>query len=98
GDVIALEAKVREWSRALHQAGRYGAWADLSIAVLRHLPKDRRPPIELARLRRVGLAVGDQLIVEAQRRDHDMARRLWTSEHVIAALDGHGARHPRSRA
>ena len=86
GRVIALEAKVADWRKAIAQAARYGNWADISAAVMLQLPRDPSPAIEYARRMRVGLAVRDAWLVRPSVYRLSSAVRLSASEHFLAAL------------
>jgi len=87
GRIYALEAKVDNWSSGIGQALRYGAWADASGVVLAHLPSDRSKALAQATSLGVGLAVGARWLVRPRIHAHGSARRLWASEHVLAALE-----------
>lgn len=88
GRLYALEAKVEDWSAGLGQALRYGTWADASAAVVSRLPKDPSRAIAQATDLGLGLALGDRWLVRPRLRRLQVARRLWASEHVVAALVG----------
>lgn len=88
GRIYALEAKVDDWSGGLGQALRYGAWADASATVVRRLPRDRSRAMAQAADLGLGLALGARWLVRPRVRRLELARRLWASEHVIAALAG----------
>lgn len=88
GRLYALEAKVADWSGGLDQALRYGAWADASAVVVSRLPQDHSKAIALARDLQLGLALGPRWLVRPTVRRLELARRLWASEHVVAALTG----------
>lgn len=87
GRIYALEAKIDNWSAGISQALRYGAWADASGAVLAQLPTDHSRAIEQAANLGVGLAVGTKWLVRPHIHPHALARRLWASEFVLAALE-----------
>jgi hypothetical protein len=86
GRLYALEAKVDDWSAGLGQALRYGGWADASAAVLGQLPRDRSKAVTQATDLGLGLALGARWLVRPRVRRLALARRLWASEHVVAAL------------
>jgi hypothetical protein len=86
GRLYALEAKVDDWSAGLSQALRYGGWADASAAVLGQLPRDCSKAVTQASDLGLGLALGARWLVRPRLRRLALARRLWASEHVVAAL------------
>lgn len=86
GRLYAIEAKVDDWSAGLGQALRYGSWADASATVLSRLPRDHSRAIAQAIDLGVGLALGPRWLVRPRVRQLAAARRLWASEHVVAAL------------
>lgn len=88
GRLYALEAKVDDWSAGLGQALRYSAWADASATVVRQLPRDPSRAIAQATDLGLGLALGTRWLVRPRVRRLEFARRLWASEHVVAALTG----------
>jgi len=86
GRVYTLEAKIDNWSAGFSQALRYGSWADASAVVLAQPPADRSTAIEQARNLGIGLAAGTRWLVRPRIHQHPPGRRLWASEHVVAAL------------
>ena len=88
GRLYALEAKVDDWSAGLGQALRYSSWADASAVVVSRLPRDHSKAIALAQDLQLGLALGSRWLVRPTVRRLEFARRLWASEHVVAALTG----------
>ena len=88
GTLYALEAKVDNWSAGLDQALRYSSWADASAVVVSRLPRDHSRAVGLARDLQLGLALGPRWLVRPTVRRLEFARRLWASEHVVAALTG----------
>lgn|SRR5450759_204358 len=87
GRLYALEAKVDDWSGGLGQALRYGAWADASAVVVGKLPRDHSRAVSLASQLGLGLALGPSWLVRPRVRRLALARRLWASEFVVAALE-----------
>lgn len=89
GRLYAIEAKVRDWRKALNQVRGYTVWADSYVLVMGPLSADAR-----AELLREVSADGAGLVLDGRwlRRPsvHPIApaKRLWASEHVIAALRG----------
>lgn len=88
GTLYALEAKVDDWSAGLDQALRYSSWADASAVVVLRLPRDHSRAVALAKDLQLGLALGSRWLVRPTVRRLEFARRLWASEHVVAALTG----------
>lgn len=88
GRVHALEAKIRDWSKARRQGLTYALWADRSTVVLGAAPRDRRNVEEAFKPTRLGLVVGPEWIRRPQYGGLASTRRLWTSEFVVAALVG----------
>ena len=89
GRVWALEAKLTSWSRALSQALRYSLWADGAGAVLGHLPSSSNKEAKgRADSMGVGLAQGSSWLLRPRVHKHPESRRLWASEHILAALTG----------
>jgi len=86
GTTWAIETKVSEWRRALRQCRTYRTWADGYILIM-----GRVPSTSLSVLRREvtndrgGLVIGDDWIVHPRTTKLPSARRLWTSEHIVAA-------------
>lgn len=86
GRVYALEAKVDDWNAGLAQALRYGAWADASAVVMSQLPRDSSRPVAQAAALGLGLAHGARWLVRPKVRRLSLAKRLFASEHLVAAL------------
>ena len=92
GRLYAIEAKLREWRRALRQARSYGAWADSYVLVMG--PLGSAPLAELTasvQRDRAGLMVDGRRICTPRLHPLPNARRLWAAEHVVAAMSGY---HP----
>lgn len=87
GRLLALEAKVRDWRRAVVQGRTYASWCDTYAVVLGRL-SDARSEHVLAQVRRdgAGLAVEGRWLVRP--RLSDRRTSLWGSEHVVAAVRG----------
>lgn len=88
GRVHALEAKVADWKRAIDQARTYALWADYSTSVLMSLPVSHDSARDAAHRWGTGLALRAQWVCRPSARSHQAGRRLWASEHVVAALIG----------
>jgi hypothetical protein len=86
GTVFAIETKVTDWRRALTQCRTYRTWADGYVLVL-----DRASDVAASALRqevardRGGLIIADRWILRPRTSKLSPARRLWASEHIIAA-------------
>jgi hypothetical protein len=89
GRIWALEAKMRSWDRALAQSLRYSLWADGSVAVLSHIPNASAAAAkQRAEVMGLGLTHRDKWLQRAKIQKHSESRRLWASEHVVAAIVG----------
>lgn len=88
GRTIALEAKLRDWRRGLDQARTYALWADRAVVILERRTSNWEAVALSFRTAGIGLAAMDHLDVPARAKRHDFARRLWSSEHVLAGLFG----------
>ncbi len=87
GRVYAVEAKVRDWRRALQQARSYSTWADSYVLVMGALSQ---APLEQLTAEvandRAGLVVNGRWVRRPTVHKLSPGRRLWTAEHVVAAL------------
>lgn len=89
GQVVAIEAKVKDWRGALAQARTYSVWADNYVIVMGPLA-----PSTVDRLRDEvtadsgGLVVDGGWVVRPRRREVARAKRMWASEHLVAGLIG----------
>jgi hypothetical protein len=87
GRIYAVEAKVRDWGAAVHQARSYGVWADSYVLVLG--PLTARP---LAQVRdevevdQGGLIVDGRWLRRPVLQRLAAARRVWAAEHLVAAV------------
>lgn len=88
GRLYALEAKMTDWQAGIAQALRYSSWADAAAVVMHRLPRNHRAALDQARTLGVGLAEGDRWLVRPRIHRLTAARRLWASEHLVAALRG----------
>jgi DNA-binding Lrp family transcriptional regulator len=99
GEVVAIEAKVKDWSGALTQARTYSVWADNYVIVMGALA-----PSIISRLGDEvtrdlgGLVVDRTWVVRPRKREVARAKRMWASEHVVAGLIGTGTDHHPSAA
>lgn len=92
GRTHVFEAKVRDWRRAFSQAVTYSSWGDSATVVLSQLPETW---LQTGTSDWIGLAVGPSWRRRPVVRTHSPARRLWASEHVVAAMIGY---QPSARA
>lgn len=89
GQIVAIEAKVKDWRKALAQVRSYRVWADNYVIVIGALAR----PL-LAQLRSevvqdsAGLVVDGRWVVRPRKRVLSRAKRLWASEHLVAAMTG----------
>lgn len=87
GRMYAVEAKVRDWRRALHQVRTYSTWADSYVLVMGALAQ--RPLEQLSAevtSDRAGLVVDGRWVRRPAVHKLSSGRRLWAAEHVVAAL------------
>lgn len=89
GRLYAIETKVRNFKRALRQARTYALWCDNYVIVM---PQLSEASLVLAReavaADRGGLVVAGKWVQRIRAHDLPTARRLWGSEHVVAAALG----------
>ncbi len=86
GTIFAIELKLSDWKRALTQGKTYRTWADAYLLIIDHVTENSIPDLAKAvRNDRGGLVVAGNWIVKPRRSSRSPARRLWASEHVIAA-------------
>lgn len=87
GRVYAVEAKVRDWRRALHQSRTYSTWADSYVLVMGALSKE---PLEQLTTEvtadRAGLVVDGRWVRRPTVHKLPPGRRLRAAEHIVAAL------------
>jgi hypothetical protein len=86
GTIYAVELKLNDWRRALTQCRTYRTWADSYVLVMPRLSAEAEEVLrhEIAR-DRGGLYVGSEWLVYPAKSRLSRARRLWSSEHVVAA-------------
>jgi hypothetical protein len=86
GTVYAIELKVNDWRRALVQCRTYRTWADSYVLIMQRVPGS-----SLSDLRRNvrrdggGLIIDNEWLVQPRVVKLPRSRRLWTSEHIVAA-------------
>lgn len=87
GRIYAIEMKVDGWTSGLRQARAYSTWADSYILVMGRVSSRALDKLT-AEVRRDGggLVVGERWICRPHLRRHTKPRRLWASEHVVAAV------------
>lgn len=86
GTIFAVETKLNDWRRALTQCRTYRTWADgyvlvmpkVSVAAFTVLSREVRRD-------RGGLLIDQDWVVYPRTTRIAKARRLWASEHVVAA-------------
>jgi hypothetical protein len=87
GRLYAIEAKVRDWRRALKQARTYSVWTDSYVLVIASLgPAAIMTALEATDTDGAGLVVEGRWLRRPRLGSRTDAQRLWGSEHVIAAL------------
>lgn len=88
GRLYAVEMKVRDWRKALHQCRRYSVWTDSYVLVLGKAPPQRSLTELIANVRsdRGGLVVGDDVVLRAGVRTPPPGRRLLASEYFFASV------------
>jgi hypothetical protein len=90
GRTYAIEAKVRERRRALVQARSYASWADSYVLVMGSLRQDVTEDLSVQVLGDGGgLVVDGKRLVRPRIHRLPLGRRLWATEHVVAALVGY---------
>jgi hypothetical protein len=87
GSVVAIETKLRDWRRAVHQARRYRTWAENYVVVLGSVASGG---LEGARQMvsedRGGLYFEGQWLCRPRRRPTSWAARFNASEAIVAAM------------
>lgn len=87
GRLYAIEAKVKDWQRAVRQARKYAVWCDSYVIVMPELGPSSTPAVtETTGADAGGLMLGGQWVRRPRIRPRSTAQRLWGSEHVIAAF------------
>lgn len=91
GRLYAIETKVANWRRAVRQGRSYQLWCDTYIVVMDALSTMSLDGLLAATQEDgAGVVIHGRWRSRAQIRPRPAWRRLWGSEHVIAAL-GHGS-------
>jgi len=89
GRLYAIEAKVKDWRRALTQGRRYSVWCDSYIIVMPELPAGSSAQLVTeVKSDRAGLVLGGKWVTRPRLGKRTQAQRLWGSEHVVAAVRG----------
>lgn len=87
GSVFALEAKVKDWQKAVLQGRAYRSWADNYVVLLGDVgPVAERRASERVALDGAGLYSSSGWIVRPRARRPAPAKRLWGFEHLYAAM------------
>lgn len=89
GRVYAIEAKVSDWRKALQQVRGYSVWADSYVLVMGPLSSGIKDKLltEVAG-DKGGLVVNGIWLRRPSVHPLPTSRRLWASEHVVAAIKG----------
>jgi hypothetical protein len=88
GRLYAIEAKVKDWRRALRQVRTYGVWCDGYVIVMPALGPSSLPiAMDAIGVDGGGLMLGGRWIRRPRIASRSTAQRLWGSEHAIAAFD-----------
>jgi DNA-binding Lrp family transcriptional regulator len=87
GHSIAIEAKLKDWRKALRQARSYAYWCDNYVLVLGPLgPAVVDEVSKRVRADRGGLVVAGDWIVRPRPRSVPAGRQFWGSEYLVASL------------
>jgi hypothetical protein len=90
GRLYAVETKVSDWRRAVRQGRAYQLWCDAYIVVMESLSSGPLSALVAATAEDgAGVVIGGRWLSRPKVRSRQEWRRLWGSEHVVAAL-GHG--------
>lgn len=94
GRIYAIETKVRDGGSAIRQVRSYTTWADAYVIVTGPLgpAASTRLSNEVAK-DRGGLVVDGQWLQRPTIRLASPARRLWSAEHVVAAMRPRSPKH-----
>lgn len=87
GRLYAIEAKVRDWRRALRQVRTYSIWCDGYVIVMPELSESSTAGLLTAIVADgAGLVLGGRWIQRPRLAQRSRAQRLWGSEHAVAAF------------
>lgn len=89
GRLHIFETKVRDLRRALGQAYSYASWSDSTTVVLDRIRRTSSALTEIPPW--MGVVSEGNWLQRPRIKPHPQIRRLWASEHLVAALSGH---HP----
>lgn len=91
GSMFALEAKVKDWQKAVLQGRAYRTWANNYVVVLGTVgPVAERRAADRVREDGAGLFSSSGWVVRPRARRPAPAKRLWGFEHLYAALASSG--------
>jgi len=91
GRLYAVETKVANWRRAVRQGRNYQLWCDTYIVVMEELSiRSMDRLLTATNEDGAGVVIDGRWRSRAQVRRRPEWRRLWGSEHIVAAL-GHGS-------
>lgn len=86
GTVYAIELKIDDWRRALVQCRTYRTWADSYVLIMQRVPGSSLSELrQNVRRDGGGLIIGEDWLVRPRVVKLPRSRRLWASEHVVAA-------------
>lgn len=89
GRIVAIEAKLKDWHGALAQARAYSTWADNYVIVMGALAPRVVEALRMeVRADNGGLVVDGKWLVRPRRRPLPLPKKMWASEHFVAALVG----------
>ncbi|MFG2573180.1 hypothetical protein [Streptomyces sp. NPDC048481] len=88
GSIIAVEAKVEDWRKALRQVRTYAVWADSYVVVMGDLSKKatQRMCDEVERDQGGLMVAGNWIVRPRLESTHSRQKRVWAAEHTVAAL------------
>lgn len=87
GRMYAVEAKVANWRKGVHQGRRYRLWADAYVLVLAGASERVLPQVtDDLKKDGGGLLIQGRWICKPRTRPQPASRRLWATEHLVAAV------------